>query len=456
MATKKGIIRQLLKGASRNDAARLPGCGKATVAKCAAKAREEGIDAEVSAPFEGRRAKRAEEHLEPDCARICGRLARVPKMTLALQRGRHRDCDPGGRRPYRYPRFRKRVGDCAGTHGLAARIAREPGRPMLVDWAGMTAAVRDPVTGKASPAHLFVASFPWSGWVCAERLADMRGRSRISAHVRALRAAGGSPDIIVPDNRATATDRRRKSEPAKVNGAHLETAERYGCAVVPARAGRPRDKAAAEKAVGLCETWALAPMAGERFAGLEEPNAEARRLVGALSARPSARRGGVPRRRVLRRGARGAQPAAAGSLRVVRVAPPQGVAGLPRAARLHAPLGAVPPRRRDPGRAARGALRRGLGRRRDRRRAPSPARPQGPALNGPRPHAARARRGAAPVGTGVVRGARRRGRPGGEGADRRRPGRAPDWGAGLRAVRQHAVPVQEGASRGAGGRVRRD
>ena len=72
MATKKEIIRQLLKGVSWNDAARLLGCSKATVAKCAAKAREEGIDAErleamtdaeVSALFEDRRAKRAEEYL---------------------------------------------------------------------------------------------------------------------------------------------------------------------------------------------------------------------------------------------------------------------------------------------------------------------------------------------------------------------------------------------------------
>lgn len=299
MATKKEIIRQLLKGVSWNDAARLLGCSKATVAKCAAKAREEGIDAErleamtdaeVSALFEDRRAKRAEEYLEPDYARICDQLARVPKMTLALQWGRYCDCNPGGKRLYQYSQFCKKVGDYARTHDLAARIAHEPGRLMLVDWAGMTATVHDPVTGKASPAYLFVASFPWSGWVYAECFADMRSRSWISAHVHALQGAGGSPDIIVPDNCATATDRRRKSEPVKVNGAYLEMAEHYGCAVVPARVRRPRDKAATEKAVDLCETWALAPMAGERFTSLEELNTEVRRLVGALDARPFARR----------------------------------------------------------------------------------------------------------------------------------------------------------------------
>ena len=81
------------------------------------------------------------------------------------------------------------------------------------------------MTGRRSPAYLFVASFPRSSWACAECFADMRTRSRAAAHVHALQAAGGVPDIIVPDNCATATDRGRKSGPVKVNDACLEMAE---------------------------------------------------------------------------------------------------------------------------------------------------------------------------------------------------------------------------------------
>lgn len=214
---------------SWNESASSLGCSKATVAKCAAKAREEGIDAErleamtgsgVSALFEDGRTKRAEGYLEPDYARICDRLARVSKMTLALQWARYCDCNPGGRKLYRYSQFCKKVGDYARTHDLAARIAHEPERLMLLDCAGMTASLCDPVTGRESPAHLFVASFPWSGWIYAACFADMRSRSWISAHVHALQAAGGVPDVLVPDNCA--------------NGAYLEAAEHYGCAAVPA------------------------------------------------------------------------------------------------------------------------------------------------------------------------------------------------------------------------------
>lgn len=301
MATKKEIMRQLLKGVSWNEAARALRCSKATVAKCAAKMAEEQIgperlesmtDAEVSGLFADGRGKRGEEYLEPDYARVCDQLARVPKMTLALQWARYCDCNPGGKRLYGYSGFCRRVGEYARAHDLVARIAHEPGRTMLVDWAGLTASVFDPVTGKRSPAYLFVASFPWSAWVHAECFPDMRSRSWISAHVHAFQAAGGVPDILVPDNCATATDRRRKSEPIKVNDAYLEMAEHYGCAVVPARVRRPRDKAAAEKAVDLCETWVLAPLAEERFTSFDELNAEVRRLVDALNARPFSRREG--------------------------------------------------------------------------------------------------------------------------------------------------------------------
>ena len=116
----------------------------------------------------------------------------------------------------------------------------------------------------------------------------MRSRSWIQAHVRAFQAAGGVPDVLVPDNCATATDRRRRSDPVKVNDAYLEMAEHYGCAVVPAREGKPRDKGAVEKAVDLCEMWVLAPLADERLTSLDELNREVRRLVDALNARERA------------------------------------------------------------------------------------------------------------------------------------------------------------------------
>lgn len=301
MAKRKDIMRQLLKGVSWNTVCATLHCGKTTVAQCAAKLKEEDLDlerlealteAEVSALFADKRRQRDEEYLEPDYARICDQLARIPKMTLAHQWARYLDCNAKGKRLYQYSQFCKKVGDYARTHDLAARIAHEPGRTMLVDWAGMTASVLDTVSGRKTPAYLFVACFPWSGWIWARCFFDMRTRSWIQAHALAFAAAGGVPDILVPDNCATATDRKRRSEPVKVNGSYLEMAEHYGCAVVPARVRKPKDKAAVEKAVDLCEMHVLAPLAEEQLTSLEELNREVERRVDALNARPFARRPG--------------------------------------------------------------------------------------------------------------------------------------------------------------------
>lgn len=301
MSTKKEIMSLLLKGVSWDDVCASARCGKSTVARCAAKIRELGLDeagllamtdAGASALFADGRAARSGEYLEPDYERVCEQLARVPKMTMALQWERYSECNPQGKRPYRYSQFCRKVGDYARTHDLSARIAHEPGRVMLVDRAGGTARLRERATGARRPAHLFVACPPCSGWIYAECLGDMRSGSWVDARVHAFEAMGGVPDIVVPDNCATATDRRGKSEPVKVNDRYLEMAEHYGCAVVPARVRRPRDKALAEKAVDLCETWVLAPLAGEAFSSLGELNAEAFRLVDALNARPFQQRDG--------------------------------------------------------------------------------------------------------------------------------------------------------------------
>ena len=121
---------------SWDGVARSLGCGKATVSKCAARMRESGIgaaelegmtDADVSALFEDGRSRRSEGYLEPDYERVCDQLARVPKMTLALQWARYAECNPGGKRLYQYSQFCRLVGDYARTHDLAARSEHEPG-----------------------------------------------------------------------------------------------------------------------------------------------------------------------------------------------------------------------------------------------------------------------------------------------------------------------------------------
>lgn len=94
---------------------------------------EEGIDsarleamtdAEVSGLFADGRSKRGEEYLEPDYARVCDQLARVPKMALALQWVRYTDCNPGGKRLYGYSGFCKKVGHYAPGRATSSPASR--------------------------------------------------------------------------------------------------------------------------------------------------------------------------------------------------------------------------------------------------------------------------------------------------------------------------------------------
>ena len=95
----------------------------------------------------------------------------------------------------------------------------------------------------------------------------------------------GSPAILVPDNLRSGVTQACRYEPM-INRTYLELARHYRLAVVPARSGRPRDKAKAEAGVLLAQRWILAALRHRRFFALAELNAAIRDLLERLNARP--------------------------------------------------------------------------------------------------------------------------------------------------------------------------
>ena len=95
--------------------------------------------------------------------------------------------------------------------------------------------------------------------------------SWIRAHVHALEFFGGVPQILVPDNTKTGVSHPCRYEP-DINPTYQELAEHYGAAVIPARAGKPKDKAKVESAVLVAERWILAALRNHTFFGLHELN----------------------------------------------------------------------------------------------------------------------------------------------------------------------------------------
>ena len=165
------------------------------------------------------------------------------------------------------------------------RQTHRAGEKLFVDYAGHTLPITDASTGEIRPAQLFVAVLGASNYTFAMATAGQTSADWIHAHVQALAFLGGAPAMIVPDNaRALIADPDRY-EP-KAGRAYAEFAAHYGCAVLPARPGHPRDKSKVEVGVQIAERWILARLRNRRFFSLDEANRAIAALVLELNARP--------------------------------------------------------------------------------------------------------------------------------------------------------------------------
>jgi transposase len=94
--------------------------------------------------------------------------------------------------------------------------------------------------------------------------------------------------VLVPDNLKSGVSKACKYEP-ELNPTYADMAEHYGCAVVPARLRKARDKAKAEDGVLIAKRWILAVLRKRTFYSLAELNAAIRECLERLNARPMRR-----------------------------------------------------------------------------------------------------------------------------------------------------------------------
>ena len=113
---------------------------------------------------------------------------------------------------YSYSQYCALFNRFAATNDVVATLQHEPGKAMFVDWAGPTMQVLDTVTGETFKAYFFVASLPFSGLIFCKAFSDMKQHAWNEAHVNALEFIGGVVQMIVPDNAATATHRRKRGD----------------------------------------------------------------------------------------------------------------------------------------------------------------------------------------------------------------------------------------------------
>jgi transposase len=224
----------------------------------------------------------------PDCRHIYEELRSHRKVNLTLAqlwleyKERHSE-------GYQYTQFCEHYRRWRSKLDYCMRQEHRAGEKLFVDYCDGLSLV-DPGTGELIPTQLFVAVWGASSYTYAEASLSQELPCWIGAHVRAFQYCGCAPRAIVPDNLKSGVQKACFYEP-ELNPSYAEMAAHYGCAVLPARPRKPRDKAKAEAGVLLAQRWILAVLRHRTFYSLAEMNAAIHDLLERLNSRTLRRMG---------------------------------------------------------------------------------------------------------------------------------------------------------------------
>lgn len=218
----------------------------------------------------------------PDCEMIYAELRRFRTVHLTLSQLwlEYKEVHPEG---YQYTQFCEYYRRWRGKLDYCMRQEHRAGEKVFVDYCGGPGVV-DPGTGEIVATEMFVAVWGASNYTFAEATLTQSLPHWTSSHVRALEYFGCAPSIFVPDNLKSGVVKPSLYEP-ELNRSYAELAAHYGCAVVPARPYKPRDKAKVEAGVLVVQRWILAVLRHRVFFSVAELNAAIAELLERLNGR---------------------------------------------------------------------------------------------------------------------------------------------------------------------------
>ena len=219
----------------------------------------------------------------PDCEHIYNELRTYRKFNLTLSQLwlEYKEKHPDG---YQYTQFceyywrwRKRLDYCL-------RQEHRGGEKLFVDYSDGLSIV-DALTGEMTLTQLFVSVWGASSYTYAEATLSQTLPDWTTSHVHAFEYFGCVPRVLVPDNLKSGVSKACRYEP-ELNQTYADMAEHYGCAVLPARPRKPRDKAKVENGVLIAQRWILAVLRHRTFYSLAELNAAIGECLERLNTRP--------------------------------------------------------------------------------------------------------------------------------------------------------------------------
>ena len=287
---REALRLHLQAGLSYNEVGRVLKISKSVVGKYVSLARVAGVDFAVADglsddALEARLYRpalaRSSHQLAPNFGVVHQELKR-PGVTLMLLWEEYAAAHPLA---YKYTSFCVKYSEFAKTQQRSMRQVHTAGEKLFIDYAGDTVPIVDAATGEITRAQIFVAVLGASNYTFACATHRQTTEDWIGAQVLALEFIGGVPKLIVPDQARALikTPGRYDPQPGRM---YEEFARHYGCAVLPARPGHPRDKPKVEAAVLLVQRWILARLRNRQFFSLAELNRAIAELLVNLNQRP--------------------------------------------------------------------------------------------------------------------------------------------------------------------------
>lgn len=267
------------------------GVSKSTVSDIAMYARDAGVDWPVARGLSDEELQarlyppprpRTSSRQEPEYATLHQQLKR-PGVTLQLLWEEYRA--DAGQAAYRYSAFCEKYRAWAKRLKRSMRQVHPGGERLFVDYAGQTMPVVDAASGEIRRAQVFVAVLGASNYTYACATWQQTAADWVGAIIEALEFFGGVPRLLVPDQPRALIANPDAYEPVTAR-LMTELGEHYGVAVLPARPGRPQDKAKVEVGVQVVERWILARLRHQRFFSLVELNRAIAALLDDLNQRP--------------------------------------------------------------------------------------------------------------------------------------------------------------------------
>ena len=285
-------------GLSAREIARSCGIARSTVADYLMKAQAAGLSWPAASRladnqieeglFPAKPVPSSVKRPEPDYQHIYDELRTYRKFNLTLIQLwlEYKEKHPDG---YQYSQFCDRYRSWKGKLDYYMRQEHRYGEKTFIDFSDGLSIV-DPITGELTLTQLFVAVWGASNYTYAEPTLSQTLPEWVGAHRRGLEYFQCAPRVLVPDNLKSGVSKACKYEP-ELNPTYADMAEHYGCAVVPARPRKARDKAKAEVGVLIAKRWILAVLRKRTFYSLAELSAAIRECLEILNTRPMRRLG---------------------------------------------------------------------------------------------------------------------------------------------------------------------